>query len=314
MLSHAAVIARELGIPCVIRVAKATSVLREGETVLVDGTGARVVRQVNAPSLDIAPTTGSSETRDPLLFNAEDLPDRHSAGRKAEGLAMLNGRGLLVPTFRVVPADVCARLTTGETAPEDLANQILSAFPGCRLSIRSSSTIEDLDDGTAAGVYHSEVDVDPTIPSLVQAIGSVIRSQGGERARAYHDRAGRSHEAPFALLVAPYLEFVHQGVAVSHSPHNPERVLVEAWESNGRGGCPDGTSELWQFAHEGLRHRGSPRTRIPYLTSSVRELARETLLISEAMGGPVEVEWGRQDAEIVYLQARMLHTGIGQDE
>ena len=43
--SHAAIVAREYGIPCVMAVSGATTVLREGEVVEVDG-GLGVVRRV----------------------------------------------------------------------------------------------------------------------------------------------------------------------------------------------------------------------------------------------------------------------------
>jgi len=37
MLCHAATIAREMGIPCVVRVAKACTILKEGEKISIDG-------------------------------------------------------------------------------------------------------------------------------------------------------------------------------------------------------------------------------------------------------------------------------------
>jgi len=40
--SHAAIVSRELGIPCVVGVKDATKVLRDGVRVLVDGDGGRV--------------------------------------------------------------------------------------------------------------------------------------------------------------------------------------------------------------------------------------------------------------------------------
>jgi len=38
LLSHAAIIARELGIPCIVNTKKATKVLKDGVEVIVDGT------------------------------------------------------------------------------------------------------------------------------------------------------------------------------------------------------------------------------------------------------------------------------------
>ncbi|MFV0316395.1 MAG: PEP-utilizing enzyme [Microthrixaceae bacterium] len=46
--SHAAIVARELGIPCVVGVSGATEVLRDGDLVQVDGTGGSVSVLVDA--------------------------------------------------------------------------------------------------------------------------------------------------------------------------------------------------------------------------------------------------------------------------
>jgi pyruvate,water dikinase len=44
MLSHTAIVAREFGIPAVVAVPDALSVLVDGQVVLVDGTSGRVIR------------------------------------------------------------------------------------------------------------------------------------------------------------------------------------------------------------------------------------------------------------------------------
>ncbi|HSR14685.1 MAG TPA: PEP-utilizing enzyme, partial [Gemmatimonadales bacterium] len=43
-LSHAAIVARELGLPAVLKVAGATTLIRDGEEISVDGTAGIVAR------------------------------------------------------------------------------------------------------------------------------------------------------------------------------------------------------------------------------------------------------------------------------
>jgi phosphohistidine swiveling domain-containing protein len=312
MLSHAAVVARELSVPCLIRVAGATSALVDGERVTVDAGAGHVTRRTATPrSVTVRASVAQGAGR--LVLRVEELDDAREAGRKALGLHRLRALELPTPDFRVVPTSVCDNAAgEGETAAglrRAVAEAIVATYLGRRISVRSSSTLEDLDDGTAAGVYHSEVDIAPDTDAVEAAVGRVLGSRWADRARAYHDLAGRDHRAPMALLVAPYEEFIHQGVAVSHCPNGSGAALVEARESDGTGGCPDGAGELWEFAHSRLRsRRGGPyRPTIPYLTSDLRDLAARTLELADQLGGPVEVEWGRNSTRVLFLQARLLH-------
>ena len=44
LLSHAAIVSRELGIPCIVGTKKATKILKEGDRVLVDGTKGEIYK------------------------------------------------------------------------------------------------------------------------------------------------------------------------------------------------------------------------------------------------------------------------------
>ena len=52
MTCHAAIVARELGVPCIVGTREATSVLHNGELVTVDATGGRVARGQRRPAAD----------------------------------------------------------------------------------------------------------------------------------------------------------------------------------------------------------------------------------------------------------------------
>jgi pyruvate,water dikinase len=51
MTCHAAIVSRELGVPCVVGARAATTVLHDGQVVTVDGTTGAVVTEVRTPSV-----------------------------------------------------------------------------------------------------------------------------------------------------------------------------------------------------------------------------------------------------------------------
>jgi pyruvate,water dikinase len=110
MTCHAAIVARELGVPCVVGTRTATSVLRDGEVVTVDGTHGLVMEgtvpepeatTAPAPSLSLAPASvgspGAHATR--LYVNL-------AVAEHAEEVAAMDvdGVGLLRAEFMVADA------------------------------------------------------------------------------------------------------------------------------------------------------------------------------------------------------------------
>ena len=64
MTCHAAIVSRELGIPCVVGTGEATSKLRDGEIVTVDATRGVVLEGASAPAEPTpAPSGGEQATR-----------------------------------------------------------------------------------------------------------------------------------------------------------------------------------------------------------------------------------------------------------
>jgi phosphohistidine swiveling domain-containing protein len=304
LLSHAAVVARELGIPCLISVPGATQELRDGETVTVDADAA-VVRREAASTAEPAQVVAAKGAAD-VLVPVDAGAAAARIGRKADGLRTLAAAGLPVPSpVLAVPSAWCAAATAGlrdgdPGVAHRIAAALAAAFPGRRVSLRSSSLAEDTEQGTAAGVYHSEIDVPAEPEALDGALARVLASADGERAAAYHASGA---PAPMAILVTPYLAFTHQGTAVSHSPWASDRVLVEYAESDGSGGCPDGGRQL-HFPHAALGR--PPGAAIPHLTGSLRRVAEAALLLAGRLDSPVEIEWGLNAEELTFLQVRRL--------
>jgi pyruvate,water dikinase len=72
MTCHAAIVARELRVPCVVGTRKATQVLRDGELVTVDGAGGRVL----AGRVEAARTEPRQQTATPAVVGVESLATR----------------------------------------------------------------------------------------------------------------------------------------------------------------------------------------------------------------------------------------------
>lgn len=103
---HAAIVARELGVPCVVGTGKATSVLRDGERITVDGSagivsrGEDLERGASVPSPAAGETPPLEESTATLLYVNLALPDQ--ADRVAD--MAVDGVGLLRAEFMILEA------------------------------------------------------------------------------------------------------------------------------------------------------------------------------------------------------------------
>lgn len=106
MTCHAAIVARELRVPCVVGTRKATQVLRDGELVTVDGAAGRVLEGDvggpvrTTPRLEAPTTAGAVETLATRLYVNLAMPEH------AEEVAALpvDGVGLLRAEFMLTEA------------------------------------------------------------------------------------------------------------------------------------------------------------------------------------------------------------------
>ena len=102
MTCHAAIVSRELGIPCVVGTAEATKVLRDGEVVTVDATRGVITEGATAPDrLAPAPAqpSGASSvvTGTRLLVNlSEPSQLERAAGLEVDGVGLLRAELMVV--------------------------------------------------------------------------------------------------------------------------------------------------------------------------------------------------------------------------
>ena len=89
--AHAAIVSRELGIPCVVGAENATSTLKDGQVITVDGSKGKVYDgKIEVTSKETARARGEVKTKTKLLANLAqpDLVDR-VAERDVDGIGLL---------------------------------------------------------------------------------------------------------------------------------------------------------------------------------------------------------------------------------
>jgi pyruvate,water dikinase len=103
MTCHAAIVSRELGIPCVVGTRKATEVLRDGEIVTVDAThgtvreGAEEAPQAAAPETAISGAAAAPTTATRLLVNlSEPSQVDRAAALDVEGVGLLRAELMVI--------------------------------------------------------------------------------------------------------------------------------------------------------------------------------------------------------------------------
>jgi pyruvate,water dikinase len=106
MTSHAAIVARELGVPCIVGTHDATRVLRTGETVTVDGASGTVVAGARAAAPPRSTPRAAAVGGRPRLITATKLYVNLAEPERAAEVAALDvdGVGLLRAEFMMLGA------------------------------------------------------------------------------------------------------------------------------------------------------------------------------------------------------------------
>lgn len=306
VLSHAAVVARERRVPCVIGVHSATAVLEDGELVEVDA-GRGLVRRLT----DTARESGSPPSPTPTSGVSRSLEyqeDPSVVGNKIANLVRLRAAGeRVVPDMRVIEVGEAAAMLDelGRGRSDKLvqvAAEVASQYEGHRVNLRSSSTCEDGTEMSAAGIYTSAIAIPARVDALAAALQNVVSSGVGKAAAAYHAQSPDAATG-LAILVARYVAFEDQGTSMSVSPWQPDCVLIEHRES---GFEDESTPAERLHLPRDATNRDGDRFDSPW--RRLCTVADTTLRIERHLGVPVEVEWGLTGGQCVVLQARPITT------
>lgn len=260
-----------------------------------------------------------------VLLSEDGATDAALAGAKAANLAVAARAGLPVlpgavvttgwtdaRTHRVPHHDGDGSGSTATTTmlPDTLddlrvAWRLLSDDGRRPVVVRSSSTGEDGDGSSMAGVFTSVLDVRGW-PAVMAAVDEVLASA----------RRAELVDAPMAVLVQPQLRPRWGGVLFGADPLSgrTDRLLVSAVD-----GSPDrlvsGLEDGWTAV---LTPRGrnvevrSAGDGTPPPSSVLRRLAGLAASAARTFGGPQDIEWAvDRDGELWLLQSRPITTATG---
>jgi pyruvate,water dikinase len=205
-----------------------------------------------------------------------------------------------------------------------------AAYPGCRVSMRSSALGEDSATVSFAGLYNSVLNVDRT--NIVAAYKEVIAGKYGARAIAYRRQRGYRHEdIEMCVGCMVMVDALVSGVIYSIDPGQEDSGVLRINATAGIAkGVVDGSqaadlfligrdkpypvvySEIRQVAAK----QGSAQTAGPSLTyTQLRKLAETALSLEEHFGEPQDIEWSFDQQGLLYiLQSRPLTGGHPEKE
>ena len=235
-------------------------------------------------------------------------------GGKAAGLGRAKLAGVRVPDAFVVAAsaydaalktaggpwtiddadplpalEAAQRAFAGVALPEGLADELFASAGAGKLAVRSSATLEDQADASAAGAFESQTAVEPS--ALADAVRAVWASAWGPGAWAYLHARGRSPaDVRMAVLVHAFVEG-QQGTIFTRDPSAAD--------------SPDARVEIaapWEPMSSRV-----PRD-APDREPAHAEAVRAALALEHAAGRPLDVEWVRQiaDGALYILQQRPI--------
>ncbi len=275
LLSHASVISRELGKPCLINVKNAMSLLKDGDTIEIDTTKS-IVNVIDRVQNQV--TEANAVTR------LEDAKIDEIKGAKAKNLRLLREAGL--PTLPAVLASV-ADLSN----KEKIAENILAVFGNNGVVansfiVRSNTENEDIEGQSMAGQYNSLVSRSEK-KDLAEAVSAVIEAYKNTKV----EQLNTGKDPGNTVLIQPYYAQQYGGVAFSHHPVTGKSGVVIEASDKGAGAVVEGQKTLPE--------KNLPENIRKEVTSAIEK-------IEKVLKCPVDVEWGYGADGLKIFQARPI--------
>lgn len=213
--SHAAILARELGVPCVTGVAGATTTLHDGDLLLVDAHRGTVEILDSA-----APVVSAGEVH---RLGDGIWPEVHHTGRKAAVLHRLRQAGHPVPEGFLVPDYISGQKPAPIVSIQEELALLAAGDAGARWAVRSSATCEDGAEHSHAGRFTTRLGV--ATADVAQAVDEIQRER---RDRSGSETYGeKSFDLP--VLVMRMVDATVSGVVFTVDPRRPDsgQMIVE---------------------------------------------------------------------------------------
>lgn len=276
LLSHASVISRELGKPCLINVKNAMNILQDGQEIEID-TNKNHVHILNAQKNKKGNTiTG--------IIHLSDSRALDINAPKSRNLHLLEKNNIPTLTGFIVDTKNEKKHALAENIIDLLNAKGLSPLS---LIIRSNSMLEDNSNSSMAGQFESIVCTTEKT-AISKAINDVIASYLKPKIDSLKNRTTESDDYVF---VQPYYPHKWGGVAFSNHPITKEKTVYIEASCNGAAAIVSGMK-----ADNNLPQH-------------IKDQVTETVLkIEKILGYPVDVEWGYGSEGLKIFQARPIIT------
>lgn len=216
-------------------------------------------------------------------------------GGKARGLHQLLQLGFNVPAAFIV--------TNIDTTQLEEAVAMYQKLNFKKVSVRSSATLEDGNDFSAAGQYSTYLNVEGP-EALKEAICNCVASLNNDTATQYNKTFLSAAQAKMTVVVQEMVDARYAGVIFTQAPHSPGDVLIEAVHGLGENLVSGKVSAEQYLANES-------RLTLPDNAMLSRELVQALFLggrkAEKAFDKPMDLEWAiDKNARIKWLQARPI--------
>ncbi|MBF0316221.1 MAG: hypothetical protein HQK52_22580 [Oligoflexia bacterium] len=312
--SHAAIIARELGIPCVTGVDGATSLIKENDLLRVDANNG-IVEILPVPLPQISTATSTNK----FVFKLSDFnfPSVEIAGRKATALnfLMINGHHNKIPEGFLVKDYVHLNLQAPEVAIRSAMTD-LDPTGEALWAVRSSCSCEDGETFSQAGRFASRLNIKSA--DVVKTIDEMQRLRidrnNNKDSNKDNDKQETENSFYYSLLVMKMVAATHSGVVLTTDPRSPYQLqmIIETTE----GLCDDLVSGRIRPHCAFVDIKTGNWQGTTCLTSSqMQTLLKEVKFIKQTLKQEhLDIEFSFAHEKLYILQARNLSSAQMQQE
>lgn len=164
--------------------------------------------------------------------------DRHNFGSKAVNLGIMMRAGIQVPDGYCMSQELYHKVMQPDGTiqiPDAVVHElrdVYEALHGEPLAIRSSSSLEDAEDSSFAGLYETFLNV-TTFEDMIDRIKACMQSVSGERVKTYYEaKTDQKKKNSMAVIIQKMVHSQVSGVLFMANPLNNryDQILINgAW-------------------------------------------------------------------------------------
>lgn len=302
---HAAIVCRELRIPCIVRIPGLLDNIHDGDILDIDA---------NIGQINIATSISNKIIKSLCCTKSLDIPQ--DIGRKASGLIRMKQEGINVPDFICIPINLLNNLfneieADGKGAESQALltelNIALNELDAPFYAVRSSTSAEDLQNFSGAGQEYTRLHV--SADDVIFTIESILA-----------DMEVRQRKVGGSIIVQRMIFGEMSGVMFTRNPLDDQNITNEIIVETVRGGNEHLTSGLISPTRYKITDgkyeldQSGDKWGAECSSSQLQLLEKEGRLIENLFNAPQDIEWTIAENRLYVLQSRDITGGIKVDE